>query len=74
MLNLSFKASFSSVQFQFQAVLAVGAGWSLRHSLETLVVYPAPEQAAAPGQPPLPHPRVGPLPPTYTGGGAANMN
>lgn len=64
------------MQFQFQAVLAVGAGRSLRHSLETLVVHPAPEQTATPGQPPLPHPRVGPLPPTYTGGGggAANMN
>lgn len=74
MLNLSFKGSFSSVQFQFQAVLAVGAGRSLRHSLETLVVHPAPEQTAAPGQPPLPHPCVGPLLPTYTGGGAANMN
>lgn len=74
MLNLSLKGSFSSVQFQFQAVLAVGAGRSLRHSLETLVVHPAPEQTAAPGQPPLPHPRVGTLPPTYTGGGAAIMN
>lgn len=64
------------MKFQFQAVLAVGAGRSLRHSLETLVVHPAPEQTATPGQPPLPHPRVGLLPPTYTGGGggAANMN
>lgn len=45
-------------QLWVQAVLAVGASRRVRHSLETLVVHSASEQAADPGQPSLPHPRV----------------
>lgn len=52
------KVPFIPPQLWLQAVLAVGASWRVRHSLETFVVYSTSEQAANPGQPSLPHPRV----------------
>lgn len=55
-------SSSSSFQIWIEENLAVGTSGSLRHSLEAPVVHPAPKQAAAPRQPPLPHPRVAPLP------------
>lgn len=52
-------SSPSPRQIWLKEALAVDAGRSLRHSLETAVVHPVPEQAAPPGQSAPPHARVG---------------